>query len=65
MAGNVPVDIEHNGGVTTRMVDQRARGGEWVSLGMYAFPATGGSVLIRTDNTNGYVVADAVRFVAA
>jgi hypothetical protein len=64
-AGNVPVDIEHNGGVTTRTVDQRTHGGEWVSVGTYAFATTGGSVLIRTDNTKGYVIADAVRFVAA
>jgi hypothetical protein len=64
-ASNVPVDIVHTGGVTNRVVDQRVNGGAWVSLGAYAFAAgTGGSVLIRTEVTNGYVVADAARFVA-
>jgi hypothetical protein len=64
-AGNVPVDVVHSGGLTTRVVDQRRDGGTWVSLGSFAFPAgTGGSVLIRTEATNGYVVADAARFVA-
>lgn len=41
-------------------------GGQWVPLGTYSFAAgTGGSLLIRTELTNGYVVADAVRFVRA
>ncbi|MFY1684709.1 FAD-dependent oxidoreductase [Micromonospora sp. WMMD730] len=65
-AGNVPVDVVHGGGVTTRVVDQRTSGGQWVSLGTYQFPAgTAGSVLIRTEGTDGYVVADAARFVPA
>ncbi|WP_455769031.1 hypothetical protein [Micromonospora zamorensis] len=35
-------------------------------LGTYPFTAgTDGSVLIRTEDTNGHVVADAVRFVRA
>lgn len=63
-ASNVPVDVEHAGGTTPHTVDQRSRGGQWVPLGTYAFAAgTGGSVLIRTEGTDGYVVADAVRFV--
>ncbi|WP_329100539.1 FAD-dependent oxidoreductase [Micromonospora sp. NBC_01699] len=65
-ASNVPVDIVHSGGITTRTVDQRSAGGQWVSLGSYPFTAgTAGSLLIRTENTTGYVVADATRFVAA
>jgi hypothetical protein len=66
-ASNVPVDIVHTGGITNRVVDQRTNGGTWASLGAYTFAAgTGGSVLIRTEATNGYyVVADAARFMAA
>ncbi|MFI9642131.1 FAD-dependent oxidoreductase [Micromonospora sp. NPDC051925] len=65
-ASNVPVDVVHGGGVTTRVVDQRTSGGQWVSLGTYQFAAgTAGSVLIRTEGTDGYVVADAARFVPA
>ncbi|WP_406059949.1 FAD-dependent oxidoreductase [Micromonospora sp. NBC_00860] len=65
-ATNVPVDIEHADGLITKTVDQRQAGGQWVPLGTYPFTAgTGGSVLIRTEDTNGYVVADAVRLVPA
>jgi hypothetical protein len=65
-ASNVPVDIEHAGGLTLRTVNQRVNGGQWVSLGAFTFNAgTGGSVLIRTESTDGYVVADAVRFLPA
>lgn len=67
-ASNVPVDVCAGGTVTTRTVDQRSGGGQWVSLGTFTLPAgsspSGASVLIRTEATNGYVVADAARFVA-
>jgi hypothetical protein len=68
-ATNVPVEINHAGGPTTEIVDQEINGSQWVPLDTYAFNAgTGGSVVFRTKhengtNTNGYVVADAVRFV--
>ena len=63
-ASNVPVDVEHSGGLATHSVDQRTRGGQWVTLGTYTFAAgTAGSLLIRTESTNGYVIADATRFV--
>jgi hypothetical protein len=63
-ASNVPIDIVHSGGVTTRTVDQRGSGGQWVSMGSYACAAgTSASLLIRTENTTGYVVADAARWV--
>ncbi|MEV4756511.1 FAD-dependent oxidoreductase [Micromonospora sp. NPDC049559] len=65
-ASNVPVDVVHAGGVTTRTVDQRTAGGQWVALGTFTFAAgAAGSVLIRTDATDGYVVADAARFTPA
>jgi hypothetical protein len=65
-ATNVPIDINHAGGATTQMVDQKVNGGQWRSLGIYTFNAgTAGNVLIRTTGTNGYVVADAVRFYKA
>ncbi len=52
--------------VATRTVDQRQSGGQWVPLGTYPFTAgTEGSVLIRTEDTDGHVIADAVRFVRA
>jgi hypothetical protein len=64
-ASNVPVDILYAGGTTTVRVDQRSRGGEWVPLGAFTFQANQPvSVVVRTDGTDGYVVADAVRFAA-
>ena len=62
-ASNVPIDIIHSGGTTTKTIDQRSNGSAWYSLGTYAFAAGAtGNVLIRTTGTNGYVVADAVKF---
>lgn len=65
-ASNVPVDVVHAGGLSTFSVDQRASGGQWVPLGTFQFTAgSAGSVLIRTERTDGYVIADAARFVRA
>lgn len=60
----VPVDVIHADGTSTVVVDQTTHNGRWRRLGVYPFKAgTEGSVLIRTDGTDGkYVVADAVRF---
>ncbi|MFC4999932.1 FAD-dependent oxidoreductase [Dactylosporangium cerinum] len=65
-ASNVPVDVVHAGGLSTFGVDQRTSGGQWVALGTFQFTAgSAGSVLIRTEQTDGYVIADAARFVRA
>ncbi len=57
------MDIAYAGGLTTRTVDRRQVFGQWAALGTYPFTAgSDGSALIRTD---GFVVADAVRFVRA
>ncbi len=63
-ATNVPVDIAHSTGTATVVVDQTQPGSDWVLLGTYAFGAgESASVLIRTDETDGHVTADAVKFV--
>lgn len=60
-SSSTPIDIIHEGGVTTTVVDQTINGGQWNSLGTYVFDAgTSGSVLVRTDGTTGYVIADAI-----
>ncbi|THF84587.1 golvesin C-terminal-like domain-containing protein [Cohnella fermenti] len=63
----VQVDIAYSGATSTVPVDQRSNGGVWNLLGTYAFQAgTSGSVTIRNDalaTPDGYVVADAVKFV--
>ncbi|MCC7373418.1 MAG: hypothetical protein IT581_02090 [Verrucomicrobiales bacterium] len=63
-ASNLPVDIIHAGGTTTATVNQRISGSQWVSLGSYNFQnGTTGRVRIRTTGTDGYVIADAIRWV--
>ncbi|MDQ8187728.1 fibronectin type III domain-containing protein, partial [Pelagicoccus sp. SDUM812002] len=64
-ASNVPIDIVRANGTDTVMVNQRSDGSAWNLLGTYELAAgTLNSVVLRTDNVNGYVIADAVRFLA-
>ncbi|MCW6009392.1 hypothetical protein K1W54_33340 [Micromonospora sp. CPCC 205371] len=53
--------VEHDGGSTTRTVDQTQRAGEWVSLGTFPFSAGDVRSVRLTDESAGTVVADAVR----
>jgi hypothetical protein len=65
-ASNTPHTIAYPGGSTTILVNQQGAigGGAWLSLGTYPFAAgTGGTVTI-TNNANGQVVADAIRWSA-
>jgi lysophospholipase L1-like esterase len=66
-ATNVRYDIVHAAGTTTApLMNQQANNATWMSLGSYQFnTGTAGSVLVRNDAANGYVIADAVRFVPA
>lgn len=65
-ATNVPFDVIHAGGTTTVTVDQQQSGAEWHTLGTFTLsPASGHGVKVRTNGTNGYVVADAIRLVPA
>ena len=66
IANGVPVDVLHAGVTATVSVDMVGTGGQWVSLGTYAFDALGSeSVTIRTDGTTSYVAADAVKWTPA
>jgi dienelactone hydrolase len=60
-ASNTPVTIHDNAGPTTLYLNQRTRSSEWVSLGSYTFNGSG-SVSVSNAGTDGYVVADAIRF---
>lgn len=71
-ATNLPVTITHAGGTTTRTMDARHEGGTWHMLGSFTLTAGAGhNVKICTkipgggSVTNGYVLADAVRFYRA
>ncbi len=59
---DVPVDITHDGGTSTVMVDESTNGGQWNLIGTYDFTAGTGSVTIRTEGTTLHVAVDAVRF---
>ena len=63
-ASNARFDIIHAAGTTTApLMNQQLNGGAWVSLGSFSFAAgSAGSVLLRNDAANGYVIADAVQF---
>ncbi|MFQ6088996.1 MAG: CARDB domain-containing protein, partial [Candidatus Methanofastidiosia archaeon] len=54
--------INHSGGSTSVVVDQRYNGGQWNSLGVFTFSGTA-SVVLTDSFTGKDVVADAVRFV--
>jgi hypothetical protein len=64
-ATNVPVDVTSTSGTSTFTVNQQNNNGVWVKLTTANFAAgTAGSLLIRNDGTNGYVIADAARWVS-
>ncbi len=65
-ATNVPVEIHHAGGIANTTYDQRNNGGAWVTLGTYTFNTdTAGAVLFKNEGTDGYVMFDAIKLVAA
>jgi hypothetical protein len=61
-ASNTLVVVHFEGGETPFHVDQRKAA---TPLGTFRFPPLGGWVEIRNDGADGYVVADAVRFILA
>ena len=63
-ATNTKVDVAGKHSTYTETVDQTQNGGQWVTLGTYALDSTA-TVTIRNDDTDGYVVADAVKVVPA
>ena len=63
-ATNVPIDVASSTGTTTYSANQKSNNGVWVLLGNHLFEAgSTGSVKVRNDGANGYVVADAVQLV--
>ncbi len=62
---DAPFTINHSGGYSTVSVDQTTNGSQWVVLGSYSFPTSGGSVVVSNLSSvaGKAVIADAVRFV--
>ncbi|MGW6282858.1 golvesin C-terminal-like domain-containing protein [Kribbella sp. NPDC055071] len=67
-ATNAPYTVHHADGTTTVAVNQQLHGtpdprtGEWISLGTFTFDAGLSGYVELSDNANGVVIADAVRF---
>lgn len=58
---NAPYTINYEGGSETVYVSQQVKGGQWNYLGTYTFNA-GDYTVVLTDDANGRVVADAIKF---
>lgn len=62
-ASNVPVDINHADGKETVIINQQENDRTWLSLGTYTFETgSNGSVVIRNDEADNVVIADAIKF---
>ncbi|GAA4526914.1 golvesin C-terminal-like domain-containing protein [Amycolatopsis samaneae] len=62
-ATNATYTIDHDGGSTTKMLDQTQQPGQWVSLGSYSLTEGQARKVTLSDKANGIVVADAVKIV--
>ncbi len=63
MAANVPVVVDINGQQTRFEIDQSRNQGRWNSLGVFDLPQGTGSAVIISNDADGFVAADAVKFV--
>lgn len=64
-ATNVPVAVTSTAGTNSFMVNQQSNNAVWVKITTANFAAgSAGSLLISNTGTNGYVIADAARWVA-
>jgi hypothetical protein len=63
--GGARYTIEHSGGETTRVMDQRVDGGQWNLLGQYSFGTGQYRVRLTDQALSGNVVADGIRITGA
>jgi RHS repeat-associated protein len=61
-ATNATHTVHHAGGSTQVVVNQQQNGGEWVPLGTYGFAQDLNHGVVLTDQADGMVVADEMRF---
>ena len=63
-ASNQPFTVSYNGGSTTTRINVNGPigGGEWLSLGIFNFAAGASGSVSTSDDANGVVGADAVRW---
>ena len=61
-ASNAPYIVNHKFGSDTIRVNQKVNGGKWNLLGRYYFESGKTGMLVLTNQADGIVIADAVRF---
>jgi chitodextrinase len=61
-ASDAPYTVFYDGGSKTYSVNEKARGGSWILLGIHKFKAGTSGYVQLTDQANGEVTADAVKF---
>jgi hypothetical protein len=64
-ASNAPYTVTHAGGTTTVPANQTVNGGVWRSLGTFRFEPGRDHGVTLSDNANGVVVADGVRWLSS
>lgn len=62
-ASGAPYIVKHAGGMTTATVNLREHYGEWRPLGQFVFDKGNAGYVMATNEANGFVVADAIKFV--
>jgi len=62
-ASNARYTVNHNGGATMVMQNQRSNGGVWNLLGTFNFSQGSQYGISLSDEADGYVIADAVKLV--
>ncbi|MBD1373867.1 DNRLRE domain-containing protein, partial [Hazenella sp. IB182357] len=63
-ATNTPYTVHYEGGRSqTVRVNQQKNGSRWVTIGYYPFEAGSSHKVVISDDANGYVIADGIRFV--
>lgn len=63
VASNVPYEIIHNNGTFRGTIDQTKNREQWNSLGVYHFEQGRFGYVKITNDANGYVISDAIKFV--
>ncbi|NIR51227.1 hypothetical protein GWO43_21690 [candidate division KSB1 bacterium] len=63
MATDVPYTVDVGGEKKNFIVDQSQNQGRWNSLGIFELPQGKQTRVVISNDTNGYVVADAIKFV--
>ncbi len=62
-ASNVPFELKHANGVRRGTIDQTRNIGRWNSLGVYYFERGTDGYLKISNDANGYVISDAIKWV--